>query len=95
MVGVTGIRSITSHDLVGIRFLRDRFPIGTRIRAGKVHIALHVNIYTNNTAWFRFQADTGLQAAWTDPINSLFNSISPQTSLFVLAIEEGRIVCHE
>ena len=36
------------------------------------------NIDTNNTAWFRFQADTGLQAAWTDPINSLFNSISPQ-----------------
>jgi hypothetical protein len=36
------------------------------------------NINTDNTAWFRFQADTGLQAAWTDPINPLFNSISPQ-----------------
>jgi len=36
------------------------------------------NIDTNNTAWFRFQADTGLQAAYTDPINPLFNSISPQ-----------------
>ncbi|HUO13820.1 MAG TPA: TonB-dependent receptor [Verrucomicrobiae bacterium] len=36
------------------------------------------NISTNNTAWFRFQADTGLQAAWTDPINPLFDSISPQ-----------------
>jgi hypothetical protein len=36
------------------------------------------NIDTDNTAWFRFQADTGLQAAWTDPINRLFNSISPQ-----------------
>jgi hypothetical protein len=36
------------------------------------------NINTNNTAWFRFQADTGLQAAWTDPINPLFNAISPQ-----------------
>ena len=36
------------------------------------------NINTNNTAWFRFQADTGLQAAWTDPINPLFNSVSPQ-----------------
>jgi len=33
---------------------------------------------TNNTAWFRFQADTGLQAQYTDPINPLFNSISPQ-----------------
>ncbi len=36
------------------------------------------NINTNNTAWFRFQADTGLQAAYTDPINPLFDSISPQ-----------------
>src|SRR5580692_4024847 len=39
---------------------------------------LDYNINTNNTAWFRFQADTGVQAAYTDPINSLFNSISPQ-----------------
>ncbi|MGA9508921.1 MAG: carboxypeptidase-like regulatory domain-containing protein [Candidatus Sulfotelmatobacter sp.] len=36
------------------------------------------NIDERNTAWFRFQADTGLQAAYTDPINPLFNSISPQ-----------------
>jgi len=36
------------------------------------------NISPDNTAWFRFQADTGLQAAWTDPINPLFNAISPQ-----------------
>jgi hypothetical protein len=36
------------------------------------------NINTNNTTWFRFQADTGVQAAYTDPINPLFNSISPQ-----------------
>jgi hypothetical protein len=36
------------------------------------------NINANNITWFRFQADTGLQAAWTDPINPLFNSISPQ-----------------
>lgn len=36
------------------------------------------NIDPQNTAWFRFQADTGLQAAYTDPINPLFNSISPQ-----------------
>jgi hypothetical protein len=32
----------------------------------------------NNTAWFRFQADTGVQAQYTDAINPLFNSISPQ-----------------
>jgi Carboxypeptidase regulatory-like domain len=36
------------------------------------------NIDTDNTAWFRFQADTGLQAAWTDPINPIFNAMSPQ-----------------
>src|SRR5271165_2083743 len=36
------------------------------------------NIDANNTAWFRFQSDTGLQAAYTDPINPLFNAISPQ-----------------
>jgi hypothetical protein len=36
------------------------------------------NINEQNTAWYRFQADTGLQAAWTDPINSLFNALSPQ-----------------
>ncbi len=36
------------------------------------------NINSSDTAWFRFQSDTGLQAAWTDPINPLFNSVSPQ-----------------
>ena len=36
------------------------------------------NINAKNTAWFRFQSDTGLQAAYTDPINPLFNAISPQ-----------------
>src|SRR6202162_1998348 len=36
------------------------------------------NIDAKNMAWFRFQADTGLQAAYTDPINPLFNAISPQ-----------------
>ncbi len=36
------------------------------------------NLNENNTTWFRFQADTGLQAAYTDPINALFNAISPQ-----------------
>jgi Carboxypeptidase regulatory-like domain len=36
------------------------------------------NINENNTTWFRFQADTGLQAVWTDPINPLFNALSPQ-----------------
>ena len=36
------------------------------------------NINTDNTAWFRFQSDTGLQAAYTDPINPLFDAISSQ-----------------
>jgi hypothetical protein len=31
-----------------------------------------------NTVWYRFQQDTGLQAAYTDPINPIFNSYSPQ-----------------
>jgi hypothetical protein len=28
------------------------------------------NINEQNITWYSFQADTGLQAAWTDPINS-------------------------
>ena len=32
----------------------------------------------NNSVWYRFQQDTGLQAAYTDGINSIFNSYSPQ-----------------
>ena len=36
------------------------------------------NLSSKGNAWFRFQADTGLQAAYTDPINPLFNAISPQ-----------------
>jgi len=36
------------------------------------------NINERNMAWFRFQYDGGLQAVWTDPINPLFNAISPQ-----------------
>jgi hypothetical protein len=36
------------------------------------------NLSAKETLWFRFQSDTGLQAAYTDPINALFNSISSQ-----------------
>jgi hypothetical protein len=36
------------------------------------------NINQKDTTWFRFQADTGLQAAWTDPINPVFDALSPQ-----------------
>jgi Carboxypeptidase regulatory-like domain len=35
-------------------------------------------INQNNSIWYRFQQDTGLQAAYTDPINPIFNAFSPQ-----------------
>ena len=41
-------------------------------------VRVDYNLNANNTLWFRFQADTGLQAAYTDPINPLFDSVSPQ-----------------
>ncbi len=41
-------------------------------------VRIDYNINERNTTWFRLQADTGLQAAYTDPINPLFNSLSPQ-----------------
>ena len=41
-------------------------------------VRIDYNVNEQNTTWFRFQADTGVQAAYTDPINSLFNSVSPQ-----------------
>ncbi len=41
-------------------------------------LRLDYNINEKNTTWYRFQADTGVQAAYTDPINSLFDSVSPQ-----------------
>ncbi len=41
-------------------------------------IRVDYNRSEQDTAWFRFQADTGLQAQYTDPINTLFNSISSQ-----------------
>jgi len=43
------------------------------------------NINQNNATWFRFQADTGLQAAYTDPINPVFNAISSQPLYSVAA----------
>jgi hypothetical protein len=36
------------------------------------------NINEMNTTWYRFQFDGGLQAAYTDPINPLFDAVSPQ-----------------
>ncbi|MGA3210019.1 MAG: carboxypeptidase-like regulatory domain-containing protein [Terriglobales bacterium] len=36
------------------------------------------NRSTFDALWFRFQADTGLQAVWTDPINPIFDAVSSQ-----------------
>jgi len=36
------------------------------------------NLSEKDTAWVRFQSDTGVQAAFTDPINPVFDSVSPQ-----------------
>ena len=41
-------------------------------------VRVDYNINERDTTWFRFQADTGVQAAYTDPINSLFDAVSPQ-----------------
>jgi hypothetical protein len=38
-----------------------------------------------DSIWYRFQRDTGLQAEWTDPINSMFNSYSPQPQYTLVA----------
>jgi len=48
-------------------------------------VRIDYNINEKDTTWFRFQADTGLQVAFTDPINSLFDSFSPQP-LYSLAL---------
>jgi hypothetical protein len=39
----------------------------------------------NNSVWYRFQQDTGLQAAYTDPIDAMFNSYSPQPQRTLVA----------
>jgi hypothetical protein len=41
-------------------------------------LRIDYNVDERNTTWFRLQADTGVQAAFTDPVNSLFDSFSPQ-----------------
>ena len=43
-----------------------------------VVVKIDHTINTNNSIWYRFQQDTGLQAAYTDPINPIFNAYSPQ-----------------
>jgi len=41
-------------------------------------VRIDYNINERNTTWFRSQADTGVQVAFTDPINPVFDSFSPQ-----------------
>jgi hypothetical protein len=41
-------------------------------------VRIDYNINEKNTTWYRFQTDTGVQAAYTDPINPLFDAFSPQ-----------------
>ena len=36
------------------------------------------NLSDKNMLWLRFQSDTGVQAAYTDSINPLFDAVSPQ-----------------
>jgi hypothetical protein len=43
-----------------------------------VVVKIDHTINADNSIWYRFQQDTGLQAAYTDPINPIFNSYSPQ-----------------
>ena len=42
-------------------------------------------INAKDSVWYRFQQDTGLQAAYTDPINPIFNSYSPQPQRTLVA----------
>jgi len=56
-------------------------------------VRIDYNIDQNNTTWFRFQTDNGLQAAYTDPINPLFNAISPQP-LYSFAAGYTRVLSH-
>src|SRR5271156_3043985 len=41
-------------------------------------VRIDYNLRANDITWYRFQSDTGVQAAYTDPINALFDSVSPQ-----------------
>ena len=41
-------------------------------------VRMDYNLNQKDTTWLRFQTDNGLQAAYTDPINPLFNALSPQ-----------------
>ncbi|MGH9533995.1 MAG: carboxypeptidase regulatory-like domain-containing protein [Terriglobales bacterium] len=48
-------------------------------------VRLDQPISSANVLWYRFQADTGLQAAYTDVVNPIFDAVSPQP-MYSLAI---------
>jgi len=50
-----------------------------------VVVKLDHTLNINNSVWYRYQQDTGLQAAYTDPINPMFNSYSPQPQYTLVA----------
>jgi hypothetical protein len=54
-------------------------------------VRIDFNMNEKDTTWLRVQTDTGLQAAYTDPINSLFNAISPQP-LYSFAAGYTRVI---
>jgi Carboxypeptidase regulatory-like domain len=56
-------------------------------------VRIDYNIDEKNTTWFRFQTDNGLQAAYTDPVNPLFNALSPQP-LYSFAAGYTRVFSH-
>jgi len=48
-------------------------------------VKIDQTINSNNSVWYRFQQDTGLQAAYTDSVNPIFNSYSPQPQRTLVA----------
>ena len=51
-----------------------------------VVVKIDQTIHARNSVWYRFQQDTGLQAGYTDPINPVFNSYSPQPQRTLVAV---------
>src|SRR5258708_1244746 len=48
-------------------------------------VKLDHTLNANNSVWYRFQQDTGFQAAYTDAINPIFNAYSPQPQRALVA----------
>ncbi len=64
---------------------RDRPPLNNSDGESLIVVKIDHTINRKDSVWFRFQQDTGLQAAFTDPINSIFNSYSPQPQRTLVA----------